>query len=114
MQESIAEYELALRYCFEENICFACWQLDPSQPVALNPNTDQCPMCDEDEWGEYQSASPIETASVNTQEDHVGEALPVEPLQCWGCREGVLNQLGHMDPGGCLYFEDDGELQGAA
>ena len=26
---------------------------------------------------------------------------------CWGCREGALNQLGHMNYGGCLYFEDE-------
>ena len=23
---------------------------------------------------------------------------------CQGCRDGVLNQLGHMDEGGCLYL----------
>jgi len=22
---------------------------------------------------------------------------------CSGCRDGILNQLGHMDEGGCLY-----------
>jgi len=26
-------------------------------------------------------------------------------VTCWGCREGILNQLGHVDPGGCLYYE---------
>jgi len=26
-------------------------------------------------------------------------------ITCWGCREGILNQLGHIDPGGCLYYE---------
>jgi hypothetical protein len=26
---------------------------------------------------------------------------------CSGCLYGELNQLGHMDPGGCLYFEED-------
>lgn len=24
---------------------------------------------------------------------------------CWGCNEGILNQQGHMDIGGCLYDE---------
>ena len=28
-------------------------------------------------------------------------------LRCWGCRDEVLNQQGHMGPGGCL--EDDRE-----
>jgi hypothetical protein len=27
-------------------------------------------------------------------------------LECSGCRDQVLNQQGHMDPGGCLYEED--------
>jgi hypothetical protein len=27
------------------------------------------------------------------------------PPTCWGCQEGILNQLGHMDQGGCLYTE---------
>ena len=29
-----------------------------------------------------------------------------QEVTCWGCREGILNQLGHMDYGGCLYFEE--------
>lgn len=41
------------------------------------------------EFGEYQIAhSQVES-------------------HCWGCREGILNQLGHMDYGGCLYFQED-------
>ena len=32
-----------------------------------------------------------------------------QEVTCWGCREGILNQLGHMDEGGCLYFEDPPE-----
>jgi len=105
MQESLAEYELALRYCAEENICFACWQIDPSMPVALNPTTDMCPMCDEEEWGEYETASPIETLESTSEAPSDESQTQVDHLACWGCREGVLNQLGHMDPGGCLYFE---------
>jgi hypothetical protein len=26
--------------------------------------------------------------------------------ECWGCIENQLNQLAHMDPGGCLYESD--------
>ena len=44
------------------------------------------------EFGEYQMALPQQVVS-----------------ECWGCREGILNQLGHMDYGGCLYFEEDQE-----
>lgn len=28
------------------------------------------------------------------------------PLTCLGCEQGILNQLGHMDEGGCLYDPD--------
>ncbi len=31
---------------------------------------------------------------------------------CSGCLYGELNQLGHMDPGGCLYFEEEDLLDG--
>ena len=33
---------------------------------------------------------------------------------CWGCREGILNQLGHMDQGGCLYEDDVIETMSAS
>ena len=42
------------------------------------------------EFGEYQVALP------NQQES-----------ECWGCREGILNQQGHMNHGGCLYYEEE-------
>lgn len=28
-----------------------------------------------------------------------------EETTCQGCRDGILNQLGHMDEGGCLYID---------
>jgi hypothetical protein len=31
---------------------------------------------------------------------------------CSGCLYGELNQLGHIDPGGCLYFEEEDLLDG--
>jgi hypothetical protein len=27
-------------------------------------------------------------------------------ITCRGCREGIFNQLGHMESGGCLYDPD--------
>jgi hypothetical protein len=45
---------------------------------------------DESDFGEYQGA---ETRHPDSD--------------CWGCREGILNQQGHMGTGGCLYFDDD-------
>ena len=33
----------------------------------------------------------------------VKEEEEEEELCCLGCRDGIFNQLGHMDRGGCLY-----------
>ena len=33
------------------------------------------------------------------------DAVTKETTTCSGCRDGILNQLGHMDEGGCLYTE---------
>ena len=32
-------------------------------------------------------------------------------LRCWGCRDDVLNQQGHMGPGGCLEDERENPLE---
>ena len=29
---------------------------------------------------------------------------------CSGCKDGILNQLGHMEEGGCLYKKEDIDL----
>lgn len=41
----------------------------------------------------------------------LGDEL-IEPVEgkkndviCWGCKENQLNQLAHMDYGGCLYYD---------
>jgi hypothetical protein len=48
------------------------------------------------EFGEYQMASVSNPHADST---------------CWGCRENILNQLAHIDYGGCLYFDIDEESQ---
>jgi len=45
--------------------------------------------------------------------DDDGNANTTE-ITCWGCREGILNQLGHMDYGGCLYQDDVIETMSAS
>ena len=35
------------------------------------------------------------------------DAVTQEESTCQGCRDGILNQLGHMDEGGCLYVESE-------
>ena len=37
-------------------------------------------------------------------------AVAKETTTCSGCRDGILNQLGHMDEGGCLYTEPENFL----
>lgn len=32
-------------------------------------------------------------------------------LMCWGCRDEVLNQQGHMGPGGCMYDDREDPLE---
>jgi hypothetical protein len=51
---------------------------------------------EDEDYSEYQTAdaNPLHAEST-----------------CWGCQQGVLNQLGHMDYGGCLYFEEDADSQ---
>jgi len=41
------------------------------------------------------------------QDDSFEEFHTASEITCWGCREGIANQLGHMDYGGCLYFEEE-------
>lgn len=48
------------------------------------------------EFGEFQMAP-------GQAQEAQGAQAQTEEQTCWGCREGVLNQLGHMDYGGCLY-----------
>ena len=41
-------------------------------------------------------------AKINPEE-------PVREVTCRGCIDNESNQLAHMNPGGCLCGEDDGE-----
>lgn len=61
-------------YCRMQGICFKCWLDDPYEPVPIDRETSLCPNCDRYE----------------------------KPVTCQGCREGALNQLGHIGSGGCL------------
>jgi hypothetical protein len=44
-----------------------------------------------------------DTVTTNNEQEKLGEETP---LTCLGCEQGVFNQLGHMDKGGCLYDPD--------
>ena len=39
--------------------------------------------------------------------DDETEELSSEEITCYGCKHGILNQLGHMEKGDCLYVSED-------
>ena len=47
---------------------------------------------------------------VNEQlSEFVNEQFTDKKVTCDGCKYGILNQLGHMDKGGCLYSPSSDE-----
>jgi len=67
-------------------------------------------MSDQEETstlGEEQQEIEEEVIVIEIEEDVTEEEI--DERTCWGCRNGILNQLGHVDPGGCLYFEPYGD-----
>ena len=109
-------------YCSIEGICYTCWQQDPVDMISLDPVTHMCPNCDE--WTEFQmasaplplseSSSPLsQTPSLETSQSYDNQeqclthsSSDMINKTCWGCLEDQLNQLAHMDIGGCLYSEE--------
>ena len=43
---------------------------------------------------------------INKQVSQV-KIISIEMMTCYGCINNILNQLGHMDKGGCFYCKDD-------
>lgn len=63
---------------------------------------------DPDTQQNAQLYQQIEYEDEDYSEYQMADANPLHAEStCWGCQQGVLNQLGHMDYGGCLYFEED-------
>jgi len=56
-------------------------------------------------YGEIQQAEPLEREA----EAFVVEEAHAEVCECSGCLENQANQQAHMEPGGCLYQENDEE-----
>ena len=54
-----------------------------------------------------QVAEPV----MREAEAYVVQEADVEVEECSGCSQGQANQMAHMDPGGCLY-EDEEEIPG--
>ena len=52
---------------------------------------------------EIEDENKTETAPIENKSDQKKES------SCWGCNEGIANQQGHMDFGGCLYMPIEDE-----
>lgn len=42
-----------------------------------------------------------------SQSESLSEGIFPPHSTCYGCRNGILNQLGHMEKGGCLYVSSE-------
>lgn len=93
-------------YCRALEICYACWKVDPESSITLEDG--RCPECFTDEltWTpreeDYSSAPAYSFVTAESESEDEAEAK-VEPEECSGCKDGALNQQGHMHEGGCLY-----------
>lgn len=80
--------------------------LDQSQMTEHIDQIDQI-----DQFDQFENDQPWETQEfyqVQDDQDNSDDyqGAHAQETTCWGCREGILNQLGHMDYGGCLYQDD--------
>jgi hypothetical protein len=93
----------------------------PAPSDTLESSNDSGGDCDFQEAVEPETEILIETAptalddltepeslpgSVDSDEDDFKIENDERVRNCSGCNEGLLNQLGHMSPGGCLFSEN--------
>ena len=76
-------------FCEKEVCCLSCYQRD--QIFNIYPSDKLCPCCNE-----------LAGLTENLEEQFMNEFYERMRL-CEGCQEGLLNQQGHMRPGGCLF-----------
>ena len=74
--------------------CRSCKSYFPTQ----SDSDVHCPECKDSIKLPNLPPSPV---------DELEEKLKQTSLSCDGCRDDVLNQQGHMHPGGCLYESPD-------
>jgi len=86
--------EKAKQFCSEHGICFVCFCHDQEVLVYLEKGV--CKNCTTDE-----------SALIKSHMEYLAERRRV----CYGCQHALLNQQGHMQPGGCLY-ESESESHG--
>ena len=82
--------EKAKQFCSEHGVCFVCFCHDQEVLVYLEKGI--CKNCTTDE-----------SAFIKSHMAYLAERRRA----CYGCQHALLNQQGHMQPGGCLYESDD-------
>ena len=88
--------EKAKQFCSEHGVCFVCFSHDPEILIYLEKGV--CKNCSESV--ETEAAKPAdESAFIKSHMVYLAERRRV----CYGCQQALLNQQGHMQPGGCLY-----------
>ena len=60
-----------------------------------------------DELTGATETEPEDAELTGAADEQVLLALTQRRMRCYGCKTGILNQLGHMEPGGCLYESED-------
>ena len=100
-------------YCAEMSQCYTCFLTD----IKITLFNGLCYVCDDlisdSAWVKSHSTNQIEEhinniKEVTEQTDRwitvlVNELTERKTENCQGCKEGLLNQQGHMYEGGCLY-----------
>ena len=92
-------------FCTAEGVCFTCLTHDPEFLMYLENGL--CSYCDATE-GEIQEAQEADVEQEESSEiDYPSESESESEIRknCYGCQHDLLNQQGHMEPGGCLYDE---------
>lgn len=106
-------------FCDEMNQCATCFIAnDCSTETHLEDGL--CPICDSELISDIKSVKELNTEEIETR---ISEALDTEKKTHWfdllikelirrksescdGCKNGYLNQLGHIGVGGCLETHD--------
>ena len=94
--------EKAKQFCSEHGVCFVCFCHD--QEVLVYLEKGECKNCmpalSESQLEKKEKTD--ESAFIKSHMDYLAERRRV----CYGCQHALLNQQGHMGPGGCLYESD--------
>jgi hypothetical protein len=101
----------ALKYAQARKKAAKLWKARKAWLSSLEP-TSRLKNCDTCYSSLHQIWIPTRTTLTVSQWDTlyvsgIQESPDVKTIvSCWGCKEGHLNQLGHMSYGGCLYDSD--------